>query len=350
MKINKGQEEYKMIEAKSKNILPWDNESWIQINSKSIRNTGALLHALNLETPMSKTPDFPLRVPEPYLKKIRKNDRFDPLLLQILPTDAETVVSANYVSDPLQELKQMPKPGIIHKYPGRVLFVVTGSCAVHCRYCFRRHFPYKTLSAARHGWDTLDQYLFDNPNISEVILSGGDPLSLKTSLLAEFSEMILRHKTIKRLRIHTRFPVVIPQRINEEFLQWIDALPLKPVMVLHCNHPNEIDQDFILAMQALRHAGVTLLNQTVLLRGVNDRANLLISLSESLWESGVLPYYLHLLDPVLGAAHFDVSQDDAQRLLRTVTDSLPGYLIPKLVREEPGKLSKTLITPCPSTH
>ncbi|SEL91093.1 EF-P beta-lysylation protein EpmB [Halomonas daqiaonensis] len=284
---------------------------------------------------------FEVRVPEAYLARMRLGDPSDPLLKQVLPLAEEAVPMAGYVADPLAEAEHAPAPGLIHKYAGRVLLITSPACAVNCRYCFRRHFPYEENAPSRAQWDTTLDYLRADASLHEAILSGGDPLAASDRQLAWLVERLEAVPHLKRLRIHTRLPVVIPDRIDDALLGWLATTRLQTVMVLHINHANEIDEAVIAACQRLSAAGVTLLNQSVLLQGVNDSVESLAALSERLFEAGILPYYLHVLDPVAGAAHFDVSDDQARELVAGLREVLPGFLMPRLVREIPGETSKT---------
>lgn len=284
---------------------------------------------------------FEVRVPEAFLARMRPGDPGDPLLRQVLPLGEEAHPIPGYVADPLEEAAHTPAKGLIHKYHGRVLLITSPACAVNCRYCFRRHFPYAENSPSMAQWEASLDTLRNDPSITEAILSGGDPLATSDRRLAWLSERLEAIPHLKRLRIHTRLPVVIPERIDAELLGWLGATRLQKVVVLHINHANEIDEAVIDACRRLSDAGVTLLNQSVLLRGVNDTVETLAALSERLFEAGVLPYYLHVLDPVTGAAHFDVPDDEARELVAGLRDVLPGFLMPRLVREIPGEGSKT---------
>lgn len=284
---------------------------------------------------------FAMRVPRGFAARMRHGDSADPLLAQVLPRAAELLAEPGFATDAVGDLGARAAQGVLHKYAGRALLIATGSCAINCRYCFRRHFPYAEETAAAGRWRAAVQYLAADASISEVILSGGDPLALSTARLHELGEALAGIAHIRRLRIHTRLPVVLPERIDGEFLAWLSALPLQRVVVLHVNHANEIDAAVENACAQLRAAGATLLNQSVLLRGINDTADALETLSERLFDCGVLPYYLHQLDRVLGAAHFEVSDTDARHLVGQLRARLPGYLVPRLVREQqgaPGKL------------
>ena len=282
-----------------------------------------------------------MRVPEAYLSRIAHGDINDPLLRQVLPLSEETLSPAGYVLDPLEESEHRPAKGLIHKYAGRVLLIASPTCAINCRYCFRRHFPYSDNSPSRAQWQEALGYLRDDSTIHEAILSGGDPLAASDRQLAWLVEQLENIPHLKRLRIHTRLPVVIPDRINEDLLGWLGTTRLQKVVVLHINHANEIDQAVVDACTRLKQAGATLLNQSVLLRDVNDNVTALAALSERLLEAGILPYYLHVLDPVQGAAHFDVADNEARELVSQLRAHLPGFLMPRLVREIPGKESKT---------
>ncbi len=284
---------------------------------------------------------FEVRVPEAFLARMRPGDPADPLLRQVLPLGEEAAPAPGFVADPLEEAAHTPARGLIHKYHGRVLLIASPACAVNCRYCFRRHFPYGENAPSRAQWESSLDHLRHDPTIVEAILSGGDPLAASDRQLAWLIERLAAIPHLRRLRIPTRLPVVIPDRIDAALLDWLGATRLQKVVVLHINHANEIDQAVVDACARLRAAGVTLLNQSVLLRGVNDSVDALAALSERLFEAGVLPYYLHVLDPVAGAAHFDVPDEEARELVAGLREVLPGFLMPRLVREIPGEGSKT---------
>jgi len=287
--------------------------------------------------------NFPLRVPRGYAARMKKGDARDPLLLQVWPQPQEAETSPGYVIDAVGDLHRVRRDGLIHKYHGRVLLVATGACAVHCRYCFRRHFPYAEQLAAREHWAGVLAEIAADPSIEEVILSGGDPLSLSDDKLAELVAALDAIPHLKRLRVHTRQPIMLPERIDERLLAWLDSTRLQTVFVLHVNHAHELDDRVRDALAPLRQRGIVLLNQAVLLAGVNDDADALVALSERLFACGVLPYYLHLLDRVQGAAHFDLPEARAQELMRVLSSRLPGYLLPRLVREIAGQPAKTWI-------
>lgn len=277
---------------------------------------------------------FSLRVPREFVARMEKGNPNDPLLLQVLPQALEMKKMPGFSIDPLQEKQSNPVPGLLHKYPNRVLLTLAGVCAINCRYCFRRHFPYEDNVNRAHWKKALD-YIAENNAIDEVILSGGDPLVLKDPVIAELVFQLEKMAHVKRLRIHTRLPIVIPQRVTQEWLAWLKKTRFQTIVVLHCNHVNEIDESVVKAIQKLRSV-TTVLNQSVLLKNINDSAEALIALSQRLFEAGALPYYLHLLDKVEGAAHFDVSEEKANALMRILKESLPGFLVPKLAKEVSG--------------
>lgn len=287
---------------------------------------------------------FKLRVPRGFAARMRKADPQDPLFLQIWPAEAEGLSHPDFVSDAVGDLHKLRGDGIIHKYQGRALMVVTGACAVHCRYCFRKHFPYGDAHAGRSQWQGALGLLASDPSIEEIILSGGDPLSLNDEKFAALLAGLEAIPHLKRLRIHSRQPIVLPERVTPALVSLLANSRFAPVLVLHANHAQELSPEVAAALTALRGAGVTLLNQSVLLKNVNDSAAALKALSEQLFAVGVLPYYLHLLDKVDGAAHFEVTESRAVSLLSEISAQLPGYLVPRLVREEAGAPSKTWIS------
>ncbi len=290
------------------------------------------------------TTDFPLKVPRGFVQRMRPGDPDDPLLRQVLSSPAETVDAPGYVQNPLGECgDSIPGRGIIHKYHGRVLLIVSGGCAVHCRYCFRRHFPYEENRNSREQWRSALDYIREDSAIEEVILSGGDPLVVTDDHLHQLVDDIVGVKHVSRLRLHSRLPIVLPGRITRELLGAITHPDLQTVMVVHCNHANEIDDSVVAAIDALRQRGITVLNQAVLLRGVNDTLDAQLALARALFNAGILPYYLHLLDKVQGAAHFDVPESRARTLMYELAARLPGYMMPKLARELPGERAKRVI-------
>lgn len=319
---------------------------WQKILAQGFSSAIELLDFLDLPrtlAELSAEQSFKTRVPRGFAERMERGNPQDPLLLQVLATGAETQVIEGYSTDPLHEAVVNPIPGLIHKYQSRVLLTLTGACAINCRYCFRRHFPYEDNNPGRGGWDAALNYIQNDSHINEVILSGGDPLLAKDAVLAELFEKLSQIPHIQTVRIHTRIPVVLPERIDEGLLACLANTRLNKVVVIHCNHPQELNQQTATAFQALRQAGCYLLNQSVFLTGINNGADVLVSLSEALFANGVLPYYLHVLDKVQGAAHFDASIDDVRVVFQEMQRQLPGYLVPRLTREEPGKSQKTLL-------
>jgi EF-P beta-lysylation protein EpmB len=315
--------------------------AWQRLLASAITDPAELLALLELPSELLPAArraarDFPLRVPRGFAARMRKGDPRDPLLLQVLPLGEELREAPGFGADPLAEAGAMPVPGVLHKYQGRALLVTGGACAVHCRYCFRRHFPYGDAAPGRGAFREALAYLAGDASLSEVILSGGDPLVLRDEQLAPLAARLAAIGHLRRLRVHSRLPVVLPERVDAGLLGWLGRGRLEAVLVIHANHPAEIDGAVLAALNRLRAAGVTVLNQAVLLRGVNDRADVLAALSGTLFGAGVLPYYLHALDRVRGAAHFEVAEADARALLDELRRRLPGYLVPRLVREVPG--------------
>lgn len=284
---------------------------------------------------------FQLRVPRGFVARMRHGDPNDPLLLQVLPQMAELDDVPGYTIDAVGDMDVIEARGVLHKYEKRALLIASGSCAVNCRYCFRRHFPYAEEMAASNHWREALDYLRKDTSINELILSGGDPLSLTTKKLAELTDQLPTLPHVIRVRIHSRLPIVLPERIDDAFIDWLAALPLQKVVVIHANHANEFNASVDDACARMRAAGATLLNQSVMLRGVNDSAQAIADLSERMFAAGVLPYYLHQLDKVKGTAHFEVPDAKALAIMEDVRGSLSGYLVPKLVREISGEASKT---------
>ena len=325
----------------------WELPDWQRQQADLVTDPAELLALLelavsDLPASLAAARDFPLRVPRSYIALMAKGDPHDPLLRQVLSVPAELEAVPGYGADPLEEEEHTPVPGLLHKYHGRALLVVTGACAVHCRYCFRRHFPYQEhLSGKR--WEQALAWLAARPDINEVILSGGDPLTLSNRRLGQLVEALAEIPHLRRLRLHSRTPVVIPERLDEELLTLLAQPRWRTVMVLHANHPREISQPLAERGRQWQRAGITLLNQSVLLAGVNDQQEVLVSLSDRLHEAGILPYYLHQLDKVAGAAHFAVPDEVALELHRALRASLPGFLVPRLAREEPGESAKTVL-------
>ncbi len=318
--------------------------TWQRDLSRAITDPAQLLAELELDPALAAPARaasnvFALRVTRSYLARMRRGDRDDPLLRQVLPLAAELIEQPGYGSDPLQEHEATRAPNLLQKYAGRALLITTQACAIHCRYCFRREFPYAEQREAEEGagrWDAALEALANDTSIEEVILSGGDPLSLSDARLTRITDAIAGMAHVRRMRVHTRQPIVLPSRVDAGLLNWLGGIRLPTVFVLHTNHANEIDDEVRAACAKLRAAGVTLLNQSVLLKGVNDDVDTLANLSRALMEAGVVPYYLHLPDRVRGTAHFDVAETDAQRLVERMSARLSGYLVPRLVREVPG--------------
>jgi EF-P beta-lysylation protein EpmB len=318
--------------------------SWQAALRAAVRDPKELMRLLELPPdalgPAASTA-FPLLVPRGFVARMRKGDPFDPLLKQVWPAAAELDAAAGFTADPVRE-QGLAARGVIRKYPGRVLLIASGACPLHCRYCFRREFPYGSQLAARADWSAALAELRGAADAREAILSGGDPLSLSNRRLGELVNR-LADAGLTTLRIHTRFPVALPERVDEGLVRVLSGTRLRTVVVLHANHSNELDASVERALQKLEPAVTALLNQAVLLRGVNDDADALAALSERLFACGVLPYYLHLLDHVTGAAHFDVEERAGTELVSALRARLPGYLVPRLVRETPGELSKTVV-------
>jgi EF-P beta-lysylation protein EpmB len=321
------------------------SNSWQTAMVQSITDPEELFELLgldsaHLEAAKSAANLFPLQVPHSFVARMQKGNLDDPLLRQILPLGAELIETPGYQNDPLEEAKFNPVPGLLHKYTGRVLLTIVGVCGVNCRFCFRRHFPYTENNPGSEGWDRALNYIAQDESINEVILSGGDPLVVSDKILHNFSEKLNHIPHIKRLRIHSRMPIVLPERITKEFIEWVSQLQQKLILITHCNHPQEINQTVRDAMTMLADAGVTLLNQSVFLKGVNDNVDTLTELSETLFDAGIQPYYLHALDKVQACAHFDLELPDAQRLHWEMSQRLSGYLVPKFVCERPGAPAK----------
>lgn len=307
-----------------------------------------LLKQLQLEgqlTLVDEQPDFRCLVTDSYISKMQRGNIDDPLLRQVLPLSVENhphIQSAG-AYDPVGDSDAMASPGLLHKYHGRALLISTGACAIHCRYCFRRHYPYQQSSCNRNDLSEALNYLRKHPEIDEIILSGGDPLVMDNEKLASLIQQLETVAQLSTLRIHTRLPVVLPDRIDDGLLQLLHSSRLLVVMVIHSNHANELQHSEQSKLHSLHAAGISLLNQSVLLKGVNDDATTLVTLSKRLLECKTLPYYLHLLDPVTGAMHFDVNRQNALDIVKLMQQQLPGYLVPRLVQEIAGKQAKTAI-------
>jgi EF-P beta-lysylation protein EpmB len=286
-----------------------------------------------------------LRVPRNYVARMRMGDPADPLLRQVLPIGRELQDIADYVPDPLGEHAALRAPGLLQKYRGRALIITTSACAVHCRYCFRREFPYSEQTSDAPRWSAALSEIGRDSSIEEILLSGGDPLSLSDARLKSLTDALATIPHVRRLRVHTRQPIVLPSRVDAGLVGWLGSVRMPTVFVLHANHPNELSDDVRAACERLRASGVTLLNQSVLLRGVNDDVDVLAELSRRLFDSGVLPYYLHVLDRVRGSAHFEVPESEARVIAGELAARLPGYLVPRLVREISGAPAKVTLAP-----
>jgi len=321
--------------------------SWQKELANAIKDPKILLESLSIKPEdyqqhFKARQLFPVLAPRPFVSRMKKGDINDPLLKQVMPLANEFIITDGFVTDPLEEHDTVAE-GLLHKYKNRVLMIVKSGCAVNCRYCFRRHFPYADNSPNKARWQPAIDYIAANKDINEVIFSGGDPLMANDAHLSWLMEKIEQISHVTRLRIHTRLPVVIPQRITNELVDRLSTSRLKVAIVLHINHSNEIDSDFIDALEPLRTARIPLFNQSVLLKGVNDNAEILCQLSEDLFDSGIQPYYLHMFDKVQGVAHFEVDDLTAKQLLIDMMATLPGFLVPKLVREIAGEANKTPI-------
>ncbi len=327
------------------------DDNWQQQLREAIRTPDALANALGLEPAelgfsAQADRDFAMLVPRAFVARMTPGDARDPLLRQVLAGAAEESSPPDYSDDPVGETGSAnPVPGIIHKYHGRLLLTVASGCAVNCRYCFRRHFPYADNQLSRREWQRAVDYIRADSSVGEVILSGGDPLVARDDYLSELVSALAAIPQVHTLRIHTRLPVVIPARVTPELADALCRPGLSTVVVLHSNHPNEIDAGVTAAAASLRAAGITLLNQSVLLAGINDRADILEQLSTALFRAGILPYYLHLLDRVRGAAHFAVDETRARALVGELAVRCAGYLVPRLVRESAGEGSKRELAP-----
>jgi len=321
---------------------PFVRPSWQEAVRTAVRDPAELLQLLDLPTAAlgaAASAPFGLLVPRSFVARMRKRDPNDPLLKQVWPFANELDAVPEFTADPVRE-QGLAAHGLLQKYAGRALLIASGACPVHCRYCFRREFPYREQLAARGDWSEAIAALAKAPDVREVILSGGDPLSLSNRRLSELLAR-LADTAATTVRIHTRFPIVVPERIDDGLVRLLGGTRFRTVVVVHTNHANELDLAVERALAELRAALSALLNQAVLLKGVNDDADSLVSLSERLFDCGVLPYYLHLLDRVAGAAHYEVDETVGKKLIADLRARLPGYLVPRLVRETAGELSKS---------
>ena len=321
---------------------------WQQVFREASRDPRELCRMLELppglETAAVRAADaFPLFAPRGYVAQMRVGDPGDPLLRQVLPLDEELAERPDFAADPVGDAAATLDAGLLQKYHGRALMVTTGACAVHCRYCFRRHYPYSEGPRSLAAWGPAFERLAADPSVDEVLLSGGDPLSLVDSWLAQLAERLAAIPHLRRLRIHTRLPIVIPERVCGELVDWLRGTRLTPIVVVHVNHPAELWPDVAEALARLVDSGIPVLNQAVLLRGVNDGADVLAELCRRLVDLRVMPYYLHQLDRVQGAAHFEVPEETGRQLIAELRRRLPGYAVPRYVRETAGESGKSVL-------
>lgn len=321
--------------------------NWQQELKEGFKDVGELLSFLNIPQDVGSSKAqklFKTRVPRGFALRMQKGFKDDPLLKQVMAVDDELIKDSLYAADPLQESDYHPVPGLIHKYYNRVLWILSGTCAINCRYCFRRHFPYGEHQKGRHAWAEILDYLAKHPEIDEVIFSGGDPLIVNNDYFAQVLQALSSITHIKHVRIHSRLPIVLPSRIESTWLDLWDNYSWQKIMVVHCNHPQELDESVRIAMAQLKQKGWTIFNQSVLLKGVNDDVDVLVKLSHDLFAMGILPYYLHVLDKVEGAKHFDLEIQNIFIIYQQLQRRLSGYLLPKLVQEIPGVAHKTLLS------
>ncbi len=310
---------------------------------KSISELCAFLNLDPAQLNLENAPNFPIKVPRHFASQIEKSNPDDPLLRQVLPTTHESILHTDFSNDPVGDLASNSTPSLIHKYYGRVLLVISPRCDIHCRYCFRQNFPYQ--QAKKNNWQVALQEIANNTTIEEVILSGGDPFTLAENTLNDLIEKIAKIPHVTTIRFHSRTPIAAPDKSpNQSFIQVIKSSRLNIVLVVHCNHPNELSNETLLLMQQYKDANITLLNQCVLLKGVNDNTHTLAQLSKALFSQGILPYYCHLLDKVSGSQHFEVKKHQAQIIIQELRKQLPGYLMPQLVEEITGEPYKTPIS------
>ena len=322
------------------------DRDWRQALKQAWRKPAELLDFLQLDPVLLDgiepgQTQFPLLAPTAFVNQIEKANPVDPLFLQIFPLAAENQPAKGLLQDPVGDLASQASPALLHKYSSRALIISTGACAIHCRYCFRRHFPYSSATGSRVDWAQTIDYIRRHPQINEIILSGGDPLMLPTRQLEEISRQLANLPQLTTLRIHSRMPTTLPERINPDLLSWFSGLPFRVVLVHHINHPNEIGKAAKDAISLLTPVIHQQLNQAVLLKGINNTPIVLSELSEALFTNNILPYYLHQMDPVTSAGHYICDDSEAQKLITELRISLPGYLVPKLVRELAGEGSKT---------
>ncbi len=325
-----------------------DRGEWHRALKTAVRDGGELCRRLDLAESYAvaaqrASQQFPVFAPLGYIARMQPGDPHDPLLRQVLPLAEETDDVAGYAADPVEDRSATVLPGMIQKYDGRVLLVTTGACAIHCRYCFRRHYEYADGPHSLDQWDPVLAQLAEDTTVEEVLLSGGDPLTLRDPVLEGLVSRLAEIRQLRRIRIHTRLPVVIPERVTAELVGWLRSTRLTPVVVVHANHAAELDDDVAGAFARLLDAGIPLLNQTVLLRGVNDNLAALKSLFARLVDLRVIPYYLHQLDRVRGAAHFEVPVCRGLELMAQLRGLLPGYAVPRYVQDVPGENGKRVL-------
>jgi len=322
------------------NITSWQKEL-----AEGFSDIHELCQYLEISSPIKllSSSKFPLRVPREFVERMEKGNLNDPLLKQIIPTEDESAITPGFNTDPVGDINAITETGVIHKYHGRVLFITTGGCAINCRYCFRKEFPYTDFQLSTQKLNQAIQYIKNNKDISEVILSGGDPLLLNDQKFFSLMQLLDEISHLKRIRIHSRIPIVLPSRITNDFCNGLSAIKKSIVLVVHSNHENELNNKVNIACQKIKNCNITLLNQSVLLKDINDNTQQLCALSEKLFTFGILPYYLHLLDKVTGTAHFEVKQANAIVMMDQMKKQLPGYLVPKLVREQAGAANKIII-------
>lgn len=316
-------------------------DSWQKQLTNAFGNIAALCEYLQISTddlpllPVSKS--FPLKVPHSFVDCMEPGNPHDPLLKQVIPVQQELLDIADFIADPVGDMNAIAETGVIHKYQGRVLLITTGGCAINCRYCFRRNFPYSDVQLTSQRRRQALDYIAQHHDITEVILSGGDPLLLTDQKIESLFQQLQQIPHLKRIRIHSRLPVVLPSRITQQLLTCLAGSNKQVILVIHVNHANELSQQVANACEQLKNHHIPLLNQSVLLKGVNDSSEQLCQLSEKLFSFGILPYYLHLLDKAKGTGHFEVSQEEARQIIHQVKRRLPGYLVPKLVKEIAGE-------------
>lgn len=325
-----------------------NESSWHRSLARAIRDPDELIHRLGLPDelrPAARAGSrlFPLLVPESFLRRIAPGHPEDPLLRQVMPLDAEHHSAGGFRTDAVDDARFRIAPGLLKKYRGRALLIATGSCAVHCRYCFRRHYPYGEEPRRLDDWEAALEALRRDDSIEEVLLSGGDPLLLTDRRLGDLIDRLEPIPHLRRLRIHTRLPIVLPDRVTTELLERLIACRMKTVLVVHANHAVELVDDCADSVRRLVEAPLTVLNQAVLLRGVNDSVEAQCELASTLIELGVMPYYLHQLDRVAGAAHFEVPVATGRAILQEMRRRLPGYAVPRYVQEIPGEPHKTVL-------